>query len=169
MGTEALLLQRPCYNEHMGGLSLPGTIVTTKNCQAYIRLDMDGEKGESCYGYPWTPETGNLMYCMPKPGTRAMLYLDSHCEGYARVVCSPRTNGYGNPGSQSPWNRADRSGNHCAGCTCNFPEGKTAGTGIAGFPECRTVSSCHCVKGKPARSMCCAGIWWKCCQCNSTV
>ena len=98
MGTEALLLQPPCYNKRMGGLSLPGTIVTTENCQAHIRLDMDGEKGESSFGYPWTPETGNLMYCMPKPGTRAMLYLDSHCEGYARVVCSPRTNGYGNPG-----------------------------------------------------------------------
>ena len=95
MGTEALLLQPPCYNKRMGGLSLPGTIVTTENCQAHIRLDMDGEKGESCFGYPWTPETGNLMYCMPKPGTRAMLYLDSHCEGYARVVCSPRTNGHG--------------------------------------------------------------------------
>lgn len=58
-----------------------------------LKLDIDAGRNAGTYPFSWVPESGNLMYCMPKLGTRAALYLPSHDTGEAVAVTSPRTNG----------------------------------------------------------------------------
>lgn len=55
------------------GLSLAGKVERTENEQIYIRLDIDGKRGQ--YPFPWYPETGNGLYGMPEPGAIAELYF----------------------------------------------------------------------------------------------
>lgn len=57
----------------------------------WLKLDIDGKNGE--YDYKWKPTSGNLMYCMPKIGTKASLYFESADERSGIATNSPRTNG----------------------------------------------------------------------------
>lgn len=80
------------YNEKLAGLSLSGQIEKTEKQSVYIKLDIDGQKAEATYAYPWTPVTGNFMYCMPQVGTRVYLYFADSDERNARAVSCIRTN-----------------------------------------------------------------------------
>lgn len=83
------LSQGEIINPKLIGLSLEGSITQTDREIVNIKLDIDA----GAYPFSWTPESGNLMYCMPKLGTQATLYLPSSDTGEAVVVTSPRTNG----------------------------------------------------------------------------
>ena len=49
--------------------------------KVYLKLDIDGRDGKAAYPYPWSPATGNLLYAMPQPGTKAYLHFpDCHEE-----------------------------------------------------------------------------------------
>ena len=93
VGYAGFLSQREIINPKLIGLSLEGSITRTDREIVNIKLDIDADRDAGVYPFSWTPESGNLMYCMPKLGTRATLYLPSSDTGEAFVVTSPRTNG----------------------------------------------------------------------------
>lgn len=64
----------------------------TEKQSVYIKLDIDGQEAEAVHAYPWAPVTGNFMYCMPQPGTRACLYFPDSDERHAKAVNSIHTN-----------------------------------------------------------------------------
>ena len=76
------------YHETFTGLGLKGTILEAKKEQVRIALDIDGGKETGRYFYKWYPETGNSLYAMPEPGTRAVLYLGERDEREAFVLHS---------------------------------------------------------------------------------
>ena len=77
----------------MVGLSLVGTVKSTSQERVVLALDIDNGKDTGGYPFPWRPESGNIMYCMPKVGTRASLFLQDGDGGHAVVLNSPRENG----------------------------------------------------------------------------
>ena len=92
-------------NSRMTGVSLDGTVLETKEECVRVRLDMDGERPDKeGFWYPWMPETGNLMYCMPEIGNRIRITFDDG-EGNARASGSIRKNGTGNGEMQDPLKR----------------------------------------------------------------
>ena len=93
VGNSGWLGQREIKNQKLIGLSLQGTVTETQREIVRIKLDIDKGRNAGFYPFSWIPESGNLMYCMPKKGTRATLYLPSTDTGEAVVITSPRTNG----------------------------------------------------------------------------
>lgn len=85
--------QQEIKNEKLIGLSLPGSVIDTDREVVRLNLDIDAGRNAGTYPFSWIPESGNIMYCMPKLGTRASLYLPSHDTGEAVAITSPRTNG----------------------------------------------------------------------------
>ncbi len=76
------------YQEAFTGLGLKGTIIEVVKEQVRIALDIDGGKETGGYFYRWYPETGNSLYAMPEPGTRAVLYVGERDEREAFVLHS---------------------------------------------------------------------------------
>ncbi len=93
MGGKSRFLRRAQYNQRVAGVSLPGRVVATEGESVFLKLDIDGEEGRAVYPYPWRPVTGNLLYGMPRTGTRAYLYFPDRHEERAMAVNSIRTNG----------------------------------------------------------------------------
>lgn len=84
------------YNEKICGMSILGTVLETDKETLKIHLDIDPvQDTATAYPYAWVPATGNLMYLMPKVGTRVSLYFYNHDERSAKAVNCVRTNGDG--------------------------------------------------------------------------
>ena len=82
------------YNEKICGMSILGTVLETAGETLKIHLDIDPTQDPAtAYPYDWVPGTGNLMYLMPKIGTRVSLYFYSSDERSARAIGCVRTNG----------------------------------------------------------------------------
>lgn len=82
------------YNAHISGMSILGEVIYTDHENLKIHLDIDEKQDvEKAYKYTWMPATGNLMYCMPKLGTRVSLYMPDSHEGNAYATECVRTNG----------------------------------------------------------------------------
>lgn len=63
-------------NRNLKGARLKGMIQKTEKESVYLHLEMDKEwKGG--YAWDWAPEIGNVCYCMPETGTKAVLYFPS--------------------------------------------------------------------------------------------
>ena len=83
-------------NAQMTGVSLVGTVLETKGECVRVSLDIDGaQNGQEVFWYPWLPDTGNVMYCMPEIGERIWITFDDG-DGNARASGSIRKNGTGN-------------------------------------------------------------------------
>lgn len=92
-------------NPKMVGVSLAGAVLETKHESVRVQLDIDGEQSpDEGYWYPWMPETGNLMYCMPEKGERITITFDDG-EGSARASSSIRKNGTSNAEMGDPSKR----------------------------------------------------------------
>lgn len=64
-------------NPRLAGLSLAGTVLETREESFRIWLNIDQEQpGSKTFWYPWMPETGNMMYCMPEAGEMVEITLD---------------------------------------------------------------------------------------------
>ena len=51
-------------------------MLDTEGERVRVKFDMDREQDEeSAYWYPWRPDMGNLMYCMPEKGERVVRIL----------------------------------------------------------------------------------------------
>lgn len=86
--------QNRIHNRALPGVSLSGTVLERKQEFVKLHLDIDREQDqEKAYLFPWKPETGNIMYCMPETGTRVYLYIGGPEEGEALAVSSIRGNG----------------------------------------------------------------------------
>ncbi len=93
---------KPIYLDRFTGLGLKGTIAEVKNEQVRIVLDIDEGRETGHYFYNWYPETGNSLYAMPEPGTRAVLCFGERDERESFVMHSlPST-------MKDRWNRKSR-------------------------------------------------------------
>lgn len=82
------------YNSVFAGMSIQGKVLSTGGETLKIHLDIDKEQEKAtAYDYEWTPDTGSVMYCMPKVGTTVSLYFSSSDEMSARAVSCIRENG----------------------------------------------------------------------------
>lgn len=89
-------------NEKISGMTLIGTVLETAGETLKIHLDIDETQDPGkAYPYHWVPPSGNLMYLMPKIGTRVSLYFPDSDEQNAKAVNCVRTNG-GQDGTCEP-------------------------------------------------------------------
>lgn len=82
------------YNPCLKGLSLTGKVLKREKERVKIHLDIDEEQDlESAYDYPWMPEHGNLVYCMPEEGNTVRLFVAGIDERDAVGIDCVRQNG----------------------------------------------------------------------------
>ena len=93
LGSEEYLYQKEFNNLLLAGCTILGTVEKTSNETLELNLELQDENDNSTkYPYEWVPETGNLMYCMPKVGTKVSLYFASASEKSAKAINCIRTN-----------------------------------------------------------------------------
>ncbi|MEC0226303.1 contractile injection system protein, VgrG/Pvc8 family [Paenibacillus alba] len=81
-------------NAKLTGISLSGEVLEVKGEQVKLHLSVDSKQAkEGAHWYPFSPATGSAMYCMPKVGTQASLYVPDASGAGALVVGSVRSNG----------------------------------------------------------------------------
>lgn len=73
------------YNTKIAGMMLEGEVANVKEESVFVKFDIDAGKGEALYPYPWTPLSGNIMYCMPERGARVGVYFNC---GDEREACA---------------------------------------------------------------------------------
>lgn len=80
-------------NQRFSGMTILGTVLESTGETLKIHLDIDKEQNPGkAYLYDWIPPSGNLMYLMPKIGTRVSLYFPDS-EQNARAINCVRNNG----------------------------------------------------------------------------
>ncbi len=82
------------YCPHIQGADLSGTVLKRKDETVRIHLDIDKEQEISgAYEYPWLPEHGNLVYCMPEEGSMVRLHISGKDERDAVCISCVRQGG----------------------------------------------------------------------------
>lgn len=82
------------YNPYLKGASLEGTVLYRKEETIKVHLDIDEEQDLSCaHFYPWLPEFGNMIYCMPEEGSKVRLLIPEKDERNAIGASCVRQNG----------------------------------------------------------------------------
>ncbi len=85
---------QPHYNPYLKGVSLEGTVLERKDETMKVHLDIDEEQGVSdAHFYPWLPEHGNMLYCMPEEGSKVRLLIAGEDERCAFGTDCVRQNG----------------------------------------------------------------------------
>ncbi len=74
------------FNSRIAGLVLEGEVINTAKENVFVKFDIDGHKGEALYPFPWTPITGNIMYCMPEQGAKVGVYFGCSDEKEASAI-----------------------------------------------------------------------------------
>lgn len=98
LGKESSVITNRLGNRKIKGAILQGRVLDTANDRVRLQLFIDNsQSAEDAYWYPWVPESGNMFYCMPEPGTQAALYIASDNEAEAYCLHNVRTNGESNP------------------------------------------------------------------------
>ncbi|MDR0468611.1 MAG: phage late control D family protein, partial [Peptococcaceae bacterium] len=81
------------HNPYFRGMSLLGSVLLSEKDDVRIHLDIDeGQDVDKAWPWPWTPETGNLMYLMPRKGTRVSLYFGDDDEANGQALNCIRVN-----------------------------------------------------------------------------
>ena len=94
LGTEESYSLPQLYNDKLCGLSLLGSVIDTDGENVRLHLDIDkAQEKETAFWYPFRPQQGNAMYCMPQLGTKAYLKMGSRVDGECVVEHCHRTNG----------------------------------------------------------------------------
>lgn len=95
-----------CYNPYIKGVALEGTVLERKNETIKVHLDIDEEQDiNRAYFYPWLPEHGNMVYCMPEEGSKIRLLITGEDERNAVGIQCVRQNGKICEETQIPDNR----------------------------------------------------------------
>ncbi|GLB29792.1 hypothetical protein LAD12857_17150 [Lacrimispora amygdalina] len=95
-------INNPCIK----GVSLTGTVLERREEKIKIHLDIDKEQDAGkAFFYPWFPEYGNLLYCMPETGSRVRLQIPRGDEQEAFGVSCIRENGQEGAETLDPNNR----------------------------------------------------------------
>lgn len=85
LGQKGMAAEKPYKNKKMIGLSLNGTVKSTSQEQVQILLDIDNGKDTGSYPFPWRPESGNIMYCMPRRSEPVRRYFSKMEMGAVRL------------------------------------------------------------------------------------
>ena len=87
--------KKPYKNINLKGISIKGTTIAVEKEQIKIHLQIDNsQETEDAYWFPYLPETGNIMYCMPEIGDRVCLYMGCGWEANAVATnCSREGSG----------------------------------------------------------------------------
>lgn len=94
------------YNPYLKGLSLTGNVLKREKELIKIHLDIDEEQDMgSAYFYPWMPEHGNLVYCMPEEENEIRLFVAGVDERDAIGIDCVRHNGSACEETQNTQNR----------------------------------------------------------------
>lgn len=81
------------FNPHISGFMLMGTVLAREGETIKIHFDMDEEQDiQSAYPYPWLPEYGNMLYCMPEKGEQVRLLIPDGDERHAVGINCIRQN-----------------------------------------------------------------------------
>lgn len=107
LGRDALASAKPVYNPMFVGQSIHGTVIKTGGDAVRLHLKIDKKQDVStAHPYPWVPDTGSVMYCMPETGTTVSLYFPNEDERNAIAVNCIRQNGATCNGMSDPSKRA---------------------------------------------------------------
>lgn len=94
------------YNPYIRGVALEATVLERKNEEIKVHLDIDEEQDISrAHYYPWFPEYGNIVYCMPEEGSKIRLLITGEDERDAIGSQCVRQNGGVCKETQIPDNR----------------------------------------------------------------
>ncbi len=75
------------YNPHLRCHSLQGTVLERVGETVKVHFDMDEVQDEKrAYAYPWMPEYGNMVYCMPEKGSKVRLLIPGEDEQTAICI-----------------------------------------------------------------------------------
>lgn len=92
---------KKCDNPNASGRLLSARVLETKDEQVKVKFDIDkSQPVEEAFWYPWRPDAGNIMYCMPEKGEQVYIHLAEHSKEQAWAVCGIHGNGKGNPEMQ---------------------------------------------------------------------
>ena len=107
LARDAYAAAKPVYNPMFVGQSIHGTVIKTGGDAVRLHLKIDKKQDTSkAYPYPWVPDTGSVMYCMPETGTKVSLYFPNEDERNAIAVNCIRQNGATCSGMSDPSKRA---------------------------------------------------------------
>ena len=85
-------------NSNAVGRLFSAQVIETKEEQIKVKFDIDeSQKLADAYWYPWRPDVGNFMYCMPEKGEKVYIQLGNYSEKQAWAICGIHENGKGNP------------------------------------------------------------------------
>lgn len=85
-------------NENHGGRLLSAKVLDVRDEEVKVKFDIDADQPkEGAFWYPFSPEAGNVMYCMPKAGEPVYIRLEDSTGKRAQAVYGVHTNGPGNP------------------------------------------------------------------------
>lgn len=101
-------VRKPYGNEKLKGAAIRGSVMDVKKELLKVHLDVDEtqEKEEACW-FPYLPDTGNMMYCMPETGDRVCLHIGSEWEKDAFIMNCMREGDGEREGAFliTPWNK----------------------------------------------------------------
>ncbi len=76
LADEQYIRRKPFVNGNLKGVSLKGKVIGVEKEAVKIHLNIDDQqKAGHAYWFPYLPETGNIMYCMPEIGDDVRLYM----------------------------------------------------------------------------------------------
>lgn len=86
------------YNSLLCGATIEGEVIDVKNEKIKLHLDIDKNQNvDTATWFNYAPETGNMMYSMPKNGARMGLYFPDENKSEPKVINSIRGNRDKNP------------------------------------------------------------------------
>lgn len=93
LGTKDGFAVKNCEHS-LKGNQIRGTVLDTKGEKIRLHLEIDEiQEPDKAYWFDYVPQTGNVMYCMPQKGTRAMLRFCSDQDSSAVVEICWRESG----------------------------------------------------------------------------
>ena len=107
LGKAQFMIQQKSFHPAFAGMSILGKVLSTGGETVKLHLDIDKTQDEkTAYPYVYAPDTGSVMYCMPKVGTTVSLYFSNEDETSARAINCIRENGSICNAMSNPNNRA---------------------------------------------------------------
>ncbi|MDE6847453.1 MAG: phage late control D family protein [Lachnospiraceae bacterium] len=106
LGTNDYYIVPTRYNRHIKGAALKAKVLKRQNETIRVHMDIDIEQDvNNAYDYPWFPEHGNMVYCMPEEGSEIQLWIAGEDERRAVGIDCVRQGGGNSGEAQIPANR----------------------------------------------------------------